>query len=73
MIPRESVLSAIFCGLFLAVAKAEKEKNDYLGFSLCDPSKGSIFDYEVETLEGRNVSVGEHAGNTLLVVNVATY
>jgi len=42
-------------------------------FSRCDPKAGSIYDYMVETLEGKNVSMQRYAGNALLLVNVATY
>ncbi len=53
--------------LFSAVAVAQK------GYSICDPTKGSIFDFQAETLDGRVASLAEHAGNTLMIINVATY
>lgn len=43
------------------------------GVSKCDSGSGSIYQFMVETLDGRNESMSKYKGNVLVVVNVATF
>lgn len=42
-------------------------------FSRCNPEAGSVHQFMVETLDGRNTSMSRYRGNVLLIINVATF
>lgn len=43
------------------------------GVSQCDSQAGSVHDFIVETLDGRNESMSKYKGHVIVIVNVATY
>jgi len=43
-------------------------------FKKCYPHEAkSIYEYEMQRLDGTNSSMGQYAGNVLLLINVATF
>lgn len=62
-------LALLLSALHLTWAAEPRETR----FSRCNPDAGSIHQFQVGTLDGKNVSVSQYAGNVLLVINVATY
>jgi len=51
----------------------ENEEDLKRRYSRCDPGAGSVHQFMVETLDGRNESMSRYSGNTLMIINVATF
>lgn len=72
------LLSILFVHIITAaqkpkIAPGPKEIDETTRWSKCNPSNQSIYDYQVQTLEGKYEDLKQYKGQVLLVINVATF
>uniref|UniRef100_A0A914BW48 Glutathione peroxidase n=1 Tax=Acrobeloides nanus TaxID=290746 RepID=A0A914BW48_9BILA len=66
-------------GLYVSIQAIEKYQpgpkviDESTRFSKCTPTNQSIYDFQVETLQGDFTDLSQYKGQVLLVINVATF
>jgi len=68
LLPLISILAT-----FGSVRSEDPDEDITKRYSVCNPDLGSVYQFTVETLDGKNTSMDRYSGNVLLIVNVATF
>uniref|UniRef100_A0AC35GGV2 Glutathione peroxidase n=1 Tax=Panagrolaimus sp. PS1159 TaxID=55785 RepID=A0AC35GGV2_9BILA len=61
------------CLVAAVAAQGPKMLDEPLRWSECKDANQSIYDFKVETLDGKTESLSKYKGQTLLIINVATF
>jgi len=77
----QTVQMMLLCSLIFPVVayavqlgSAQDSNNpDETRYSVCNPNAGSVHQFSVDALDGKNVSMDRYAGKVLMIVNVATF